>query len=501
VRGVDPETVRDARSDPGVGPRLVETLPEVVGEAAARFGDRIAFVGADGSTVTYAELHRRAERAAAGMHAAGLGPGDVVALRLPSDIHYVLAYLGAARIGAITAGINPKLAVAEQVALVDLAGPALVLDDSSQVTALEQSRDAAPPVVGADPDRDVAIVFTSGTTGLPKGAVFTNRQLAAVTAIDVQGRWDGGGHMVAATQFAHVGFMTKLAWYLRLGSTIHMLDRWTAGEVLRLVSEHRMPSIGGVAPQIALMVRAPEARELDFSAVQSIIVGGGASSPALVAEARERFGAAYSIRYSSTECGGCGTGTALDADDEEALHTVGRPRAGVAVAIRDEDGPLPEGEIGEVCLRSDAVMDRYWNDPAATADTIREGWLHTGDLGYLDDRGLLRLAGRSKEMYIRGGYNVYPMEVETALSDHPAVADVAVIGVPDDVMGERGLAIVVPSDPAQPPTLDDLCSHLRDRIATHKWPEAIRVTDALPLTAMQKIDRRALRAETQLSFE
>ena len=480
-------------------------LPEVVAEAAARFGDDPAFVAPGGTVTTYADLHHRAGRVAAGMRAAGVASGDVVALRLPSDISYVLAYLGAARVGAITAGINPKLARPEQDSLVDLVGPALVLDDPDQVAALEATTAGTPHPVDTDPDRDVAIVFTSGTTGQPKGAVFTNRQLHAITEIDVQSRWGGGGHMVASTQFAHVGFMTKLPWYLRLGSTIHMLDRWTPGGVLRLVSEHRMASIGGVAPQIALMVRAPESRQLDFSSVTSIIVGGGPSSPSLVAAARERFGAGYSIRYSSTEGGGCGTGTALDADDDEALHTVGRPRPGVELSIRDDGRELPPGEIGEVCLRSPAVMDRYWNDPDATRSAIRRGWLHTGDLGFLDERGLLRLAGRSKEMYIRGGYNVYPMEVEGLLADHPAVADVAVVGVPDDVMGERGLAVVVPSDRHRPPTLEDLCAHLRGRVATYKLPEALRIVDELPLTPMQKVDRRALALDPavagQPSFE
>jgi acyl-CoA synthetase (AMP-forming)/AMP-acid ligase II len=325
-------------------------LPEVVAEAAARFGSTPAFVAPDGTSTTYAELHHRSARVAAGMRDAGVAPGDVVTLQLASDIHYVLAYLGAARLGAITAGINPRLAPPEQQALVDLVAPALVLRHAADVSALE-APSAPPDLPSDDPDRAVAVVFTSGTTGLPKGAVFTNRQLQAITDIDVQGRWGGGAAMVAATQFAHVGFMTKLAWYLRLGSTIHMLDRWEAGAVLRLVSEHRMPSIGGVAPQIALLVRAPEARRLDFSAVQSIIVGGGASSPALVAEAREVFGAGYSIRYSSTESGGCGTGTALDADDDEALHTVGRPRPGVEISIRDDDRVVPDGTVGEVCVR------------------------------------------------------------------------------------------------------------------------------------------------------
>lgn len=474
-----------------------ESLPDTVAMAAEEFGDRIALVGADGAEVRYDELHRRSCAVAAGLYASGVRAGDVVALRLASDIPYVLAYLGAAAIGAITAGINPKLAAGEQDALVALCAPRMVIDDDATVHTLEaDGRNApTPPVIDHDEGRDVVIVFTSGTTGLPKGAVFTNRQLGAIVDIDVGGRWGGGGHMLASTQFAHVGFMTKLPWYLRTGSTIHMIDRWTASGVLRLVSEHRMSSIGGVAPQIALMLRAPESHTLDFSDVSSLVVGGGTSSPALVDRARERFGASYSIRYSSTECGGCGTGTAFDADDEEALHTVGRPRPGVEVSIRAEDGSVvPDGDVGEVCLRSAAMMDRYWNDPETTAATIRDGWLWSGDLGRLDDRGLLRLAGRRKEMYIRGGYNVYPMEVEAVLADHPDVVDVAVVGVPDEVMGERGVAVVVPVDPASPPTLERLCDHLRGRVAPFKLPEAIHIVEALPLTPMQKVDRRALEA-------
>lgn len=470
-------------------------LPEVVAEAARRFGATPAFVAANGAVTTYEQLARRVERLAAGLHEAGIQAGDVVALRLPSTIEYVLAYLGAAHVGAITAGINPKLAPPEQDALTVLVAPRLVLDDPTAVTVLEAATSPVPAAVPSDPDRDVAIVFTSGTTGLPKGAVFTNRQLTAITQIDVGDVWGGGGAMLAATQFAHVGIMTKLPWYLRLGCTIHMIDRWTASGVLQLVADHGMASIGGVAPQIALMVRAPEAQTLDFRAVKTIVMGGGASSPALVAAARTTFGAAYSIRYSSTESGGCGTGTAFDADDDEALHTVGRPRPGVEISIRADGVPVADGEIGEVCVQSDAVMNRYWNDPEATAATLRDGWLHTGDLGFIDERGLLRLAGRSKEMYIRGGYNVYPMEVEAVLADHPGIADVAVVGVPDEVLGERGVACVVAHPAAPTPTLDSVITHLRGRIATFKFPEAVFVVDELPLTPMQKIDRRALQAQ------
>jgi acyl-CoA synthetase (AMP-forming)/AMP-acid ligase II len=227
--------------------------------------------------------------------------------------------------------------------------------------------------------------------------------------------------------------------------------------------------------------------------VTTIIMGGAASPPALVREARERLGAAYSIRYSSTESGGCGTGTAFDADDDEALFTVGTPRGGIEVGICDDEaGPLPDGEVGEVWLRSPTAMAGYWRDDETTAATLVDGWLRTGDLGAIDERGNLRLAGRTKEMFIRGGYNVYPAEVEAVLADHPLVREVVVVPRPDDVMGELGVAVVVPVDAAKPPTLEDLRGFAEGRLARYKLPEAIRVVDEIPLTPMQKVDRRAL---------
>src|SRR5690606_15478142 len=175
------------------------------------------------------------------------------------------------------------------------------------------------------------------------------------------------------------------------------------------------------------------------------------------------------IRYSSTESGGCGTATAFDADDDEALFTVGRPRREIDVAVRDDDGrPVPDGEVGELWLRSPTQMSGYWGDPDATAATIVDGWLRTGDLARIDERGLVRLAGRRKEMFIRGGYNVYPAEVEAELAAHAKISEVAVVPRPDPVMGEIGVAVVAPRDPTAPPTLDDLRAHLRDRLAAYK---------------------------------
>jgi acyl-CoA synthetase (AMP-forming)/AMP-acid ligase II len=461
-------------------------LDRVVPEAARRFGDHPALLAADGTPTSYRELDRASDEAAVGLARRGVGLGSVVALTLPSTPEYVVAYVALAKLGAVAAGVNPRLTDAERAVALDVIGPDHVLEGGVERLRV---RDEAPPALAADPERPVAIVLTSGTTGRPRGAEFRVRQIAAVTAADVGDTWGGGGPMIASTQFAHIGFMTKLAWYLRLGTTQLLVDRWRAGDVLDLVERHRVSSLGGVAPQIALMLRDPDFDRRDLSCVETIVVGAAPSPPALVREARERFGAAYSIRYSSTESGGVGTGTAFDAPDEEALHTVGRPRPPVELAIRD----------GEVCLRSPTVMAGYWRDPEATAEVLRDGWLHTGDLGSIDDAGCLRLVGRAQEMFIRGGYNVYPLELEAVLSQHPAVAEVAVAPRPDEVMGEIGVAVVVPRDAAAPPSLDDLRAFAADRLAAHKLPEALRLVPALPLTAMQKLDRRALAAHESRS--
>ena len=475
------------------------TLAATVREAAQRFGDRAALVDPDGTPLSYADLDRASDDVAAGLRLAGVGPGDVVLLRLTSDSRYVIAYAAAAKIGAITAGVNPRLAPPEQAAVAAEAGGALTLATAADVDALRRRDTTRPlPRLPDDPERPVALVFTSGTTGQPKGALFCNRQLAAVTRIDVADAWGdpraAPAPMLAGTQFAHVGFMTKLPWYLRLGTTTHILGRWRAADALACIAEQRIPSVGGVAPQFALFLKE-DLESYDLECVQTLVVGGAASPPAMVREARERFGAAYSIRYSSTESGGCGTGTPFDADDDVALHTVGSPRGAIEVGVHDDDGnPLPPGEVGEVWLRSPTTMSEYWRDPDTTATALHAGWLRTGDLGLIDDRGNLRLAGRKKEMFIRGGYNVYPAQVESALADHPGVADVAVVPRPHDVMGEIGVAVIVPADTTRPPSLEDVRTFLEPQLARYKLPEAIRVVDALPLTPMQKIDRRRLAA-------
>jgi len=338
-------------------------------------------------------------------------------------------------------------------------------------------------------------VFTSGTTGTPKAAVFTEYQLRAVTRIDTGDVWAqrAGEPVMAITQFAHVGFMTKLPWYLQRGQRMFIQARWRARDTLALLAKHRMTTLNAVAPQLALLLRVPDFDAFDLSAVKLIIAGAAASPPALIEEARRRLNAPYTVRYSSTESGGCGLGTAPDADDEEALFTIGRPRSGIACEIRDDDGRVaPEGDVGELWLRTPSAFAGYWRDPEASAATIVDGWIRTGDLGRRDERGLVRLVGRRKEMFIRGGYNVYPAEVEAVLGTHSAVAQCAVVPRPDPVMGEVGVAVIVPRDGAKPPTLAKLRDHAASQIAHYKLPEDLRLATDLPLTALHKLDRAAL---------
>lgn len=485
----------------------------VAREAARRFGDRPVVVAPDG-TLTYAALDEHADRLAAGLAGHGIGEGDIVALALASGGDWLVAATALSRIGATFAGLSTVITPSDRADLIQLIRPKLVLAQRETVDGMPLrtdvvvldpggrgaplSTDDAPPAdLDHDPDRAAAICFTSGTTGRAKAALFRERQLLAIQQIDLgpqaEQTWGGGSPMLASTQFAHVGMTTKLPWYLRVGATLHVMARWRPDDALRLVAAERMPTIGVVAPQLALMLRSPLVDHLDLSCVQGIIAGGAASPPSLVEEARSRFGAGYSIRYSSTESGGVGLATAFDAPDHEALHTVGRPRPGVEVRVAgDDDVELPRNEVGELQLRSGAVMDGYLGDPGATAAALTaDRWLRTGDLALIDDEGCVQLRGRRTDMYIRGGYNVFPQEVEAALLEHPAVADVAVVPQSDDLMGEVGVALVVAADATAPPSLTMLREHCENRIARYKWPEVVVIVEAIPLTSAQKIDRRA----------
>ncbi len=500
-------------------------LARTVTEAARRYGDRSALVAPDGWELGYRELDRISDEVAAHLVHRGLGEGSIVALVLPPCPEFTVLYAAAAKIGATTAGINHRLTPPERLAVARQAGADLTVttpgewpgdglgdgpdgehvevtlrraDGPGEVLPGLRVPDGIPPPLPEDPDRPVAIVFTSGTTGTPKGAVFAGRQLAWIRRTDTGDVWADPAappvHTVAATAITHLGSMTKLPGNLLRGLTIHQLERWRAREALELTARHGVQTIAGIPTQVALMLRDPAFADTDLHRVRSVVVGGGPATRALLEEVRERLGVPLAIRYSCTEAG-IGLGTSIDDPPEDALVSVGRPHAGVELTIRDADGAVvADGEVGEVCLRSPAVMTGYHRDPLSTSAAMTpDGAVRTGDLGVVDDLGRLRLRGRTREMYIRGGFNVYPVEVEAVLADHPDVAEVVVVPRADDVMGEVGVAVVVPRPGAPAPTLEALRAVAADRLAHHKLPEDLRTVGALPLTPMDKVDRAALR--------
>ena len=494
-------------------------LALAVRKAAREHGAATALVAGRGPlSLSFQQLNAASEAMAARLAVRGVGQGQVAALLLPASLDYVVAYCALAKVGAVTAGVGAHYSAAERQAMLDRVRPDVVIGTEelltgrlpdAQIIPVRQAEDrrefaAGLPMLGRERRRTFpgprshndseTIVFTSGTSGLPKGALFGAKQIAAISEMDNRAQ-SAPMPLLVATGLNHVGFMTKLAGHLLAGNRLHILPRWRAREALGLICDEGVPVIGGVAAQVALLLRVPDLPGYRTGAIKALIIGGGPSPAELVRQARESFGAAYSIRYSSTESGGLGTLTAFDAPDEELFSTVGRPREGTEISMRDEEGKeIPAGETGEVWIRSASVMSEYWHDPAATRAALTpDGWLRTGDVGLLDDIGCLRLAGRRDDMFIRGGYNVHPQEVEAVLQEHAGVGEVAVVPRPDAVMGQVGVAFVVPRDPDAPPTVEELRLFAGSRLARHKLPEEVRVVPSLPLTAGQKVDRSALR--------
>ena len=504
------------------------TLVEVHRAAARLNGDVEAYVepetaGWPRRALTFAGLDRAADGLAGLLASHGVGPGTVVCLLLPSSIDYMVAFAAAARLGAVTSGINLRLGAPEVTSIVDRTRPVVtIVDDAVDVpvgpvgTVLTRSEctaaaDGPPPTSWPEtaPSDPVAVVWTSGTTGLPKGAVFDHDNLRAVAdGTDVLS--EPGDRRLSPLPFAHVGSMTRVWDEAANGvTTVITPAPWRAADAVPVMEGERITVAQGVPTQWALVLARPELAAADLSTLR--VAGTGASRvPAeLVADLRDALGVPVVVRYTSTEAS-LGTGTVPGDPDEAVATSVGRPVPGVELMVADDDGSaLIDGEVGRVRLRSQAVMRGYWGGPptgpgakglvfdaeATAAVLAGDGWLTTGDFGYLDGDGRLHLVGRANELYIRGGYNVYPAEVEAALSEHPDVAQVAVVGAPDPVLGEVGVAFVVLED-GMDVDADALLARLRETarssIADYKAPDRVVVVDRLPLTSMMKVDKRIL---------
>ncbi len=476
---------------------------ELLRKIAAEHPDRAAFVELD-RRLTFAQWDRAADGVAALFAGRGVRPGDVVALLVPSSIDYAVCYQAAMRLRAITTGVNTRLGPPEIASILERTQPRVVIRDGDLGEVREAYTHAplraAPRVEPGDP---VAIVWTSGTTGMPKGAVFDHRNLQAVAV--------GAGAMgapfdvrLAPLPFAHVAFMSRPWEEIENAiTTVITPTPWTATDALRLMAREGVTVGQGVPTQWRLVLDHADFEQSDLSSLRIAGTGAATVPPELIREMQARLGCPVVIGYTSTEAA-ITSGTVPGDSPEVISRTVGRPRVNVALEIVDDEGEkCPTGAVGRVRCRSDAVMRGYWHDPERTAEVLgADGWLMTGDLGFLDERGYLTLVGRRSEMYIRGGYNVYPAEVERVLSEHPGVAHVAVLGVPDPVLGEIGYAYVVStSDPdsAGCPTLEELRAFCRTALADYKAPDRLRFVGSLPLTSVGKVDKRALAEDAALA--
>jgi acyl-CoA synthetase (AMP-forming)/AMP-acid ligase II len=482
------------------------TSHETLRAVAAEYGDREAYVDAHGERMTFAEWDSAADGTAAALADLGVAEGDVVALIIASSIDYAICYQAAMRLGAITSGVNPRLGPGEVASILRRSRPSVLITEGDRElppgefhrldrSILGSFRSLGRPAREATPDpgRPVAIVWTSGTTGDPKGAVFDHRNLTAVSA--------GAGPLRAAydrrispSPFSHVGYMVHLTEEIEyVMTTIVPPTPWKADAVLALMERERATVGQGVPTQWRLLLDRPEFDATDLSTLRICGTGAAPASPALVREMQERMGCPVVIGYTSTEAA-LTTGS-LPGDDAELIaRTVGRARANVELRLVDDDGAeVAPRTTGGVQCRSGAVMRRYWEDPDATSAVLDEdGWLDTGDGGWLDEAGYLTLVGRRTEMYFRGGYNVYPVEVERVVSEHPAVAQVAIVAKLDPVLGDIGVAFVIAAENHDAPTLAEIREWSNRSISNYKAPDMLEIVSELPLTSMGKVDKRAL---------
>ena len=504
----------------------LSTIDAVLDRAAEINGDVEAYVepaveGRERRSLTFAAWRQRADATAHFLRGLGVADDDVVCLVLPPSIDFAVLYQGIVRLGAITTGINPRMGEAERQSIFDRMRPTLtIIDDDAEHPGAQAGRvvrlaEVVDPPPALRPDVEprsssapVAVVWTSGTTGLPKGALFDHEALRAVaTGTDVLSQ--PGDRRLSPLPFSHVSYVTR-AWdeIANAITTIISPAPWRAETTLAAMMAEDVTVAQGVPTQWALLMEHDELDAANLPHLRLAGTGAARMAPSQVRRLTERIGAPVVVRYTSTETS-LGTGTRPGDADEVVALSVGRPVPGVEMLLVDPEGhAVAPGEVGRVRLRSAAVMRGYVGSraglgrgvpPPIDADltaSVRggDGWITTGDFGCLDDEGNLMLVGRDNELYQRGGYNVYPAEVEQALDGAPGVEQVAVVAGEDPVLGEVGVVFVVPSAGGSAPVLDELRAHVARQLADYKAPEVLVEIDALPVTPMGKVDKRALKA-------
>ncbi|MCX5415217.1 type I polyketide synthase [Streptomyces sp. NBC_00059] len=501
---------------------LIRPLPELLAEHARQFGDKVAFRDALRS-VTYAGLEQRTRHLAGHLAERRLHPGDRVAILLGNSVETVESYLALTRAGVIGVPINPRITEAELTYLLDDSGARLVITDptrAEQLAHLLADRadlrvlvtGGGPVPVGTDsfetlaatepatPPRDdlglddpAWMLYTSGTTGRPKGVLSTQRNClwsvaacyAPIPALSADDRvlWP-------LPLFHSLSHIVCVLGVTAVGATARIVDGYAAADVLDALREEASTFLAGVPTMYHQLVRA--AREENFEApdLRMCLVGGAVTTAALRRSFEEAFHAPLLDAYGSTET--CGSITINWPTGARVEGSCGLPVPGLGVRLVDPETGLDAqaGQEGEVWVRGPSVMLGYHNQPEATAEALRDGWYHTGDLARRDDAGYFTVTGRIKELIIRGGENIHPGEVEEVLRSVPGVADVAVVGKPHDVLGEVPVAFVVPGGTGTDP--EALLAACRDRLSYFKVPEELYEIDRIPRTASGKITRHVL---------
>lgn len=504
------------------------TLAELVRDVAMRDGAKAALIFAD-QPITYADLDARIERAANGLAARGIGQGDRVALLLPNIPEFMVAYYAVMRRGAIVVPIN-VLYKAEEIAYVlqDSEAKALIVHSGfapQGVPAAAQSPSVAfVAVVGGDapegtiawdgmtdgaaPERDAVsvspddiatICYTSGTTGRSKGAMLTHRNFIANNEqMDLVERVKAHSSdiLLLVLPLFHIYAMNcGMNGFLRAGATIVLIPRFEPTQVLEQMQKHRCTFFHAAPPMYVAWANLPTLGDYDLSRVRGAF-SGAAPLPVQILEHFNRVaGFEISEGYGLTETAPV-THTNY-AGPVNKPGTVGPPLPGVEVRLVDEnDQDVPPGVEGELICRGDNVTSGYWRKPEATAEAMRGGWFHTGDIATVDADGYYSIVDRKKDMINAGGFKVWPREVEEVLFRHPAVREAAVVAMPDAYVGERPMAYIALKD-GQTASADDLITYCKEHLATFKVPRHIEFRDELPKLPTGKVLRRVLRDEAR----
>lgn len=505
----------------------IATLAELLPRRAALHPDRTAMLWHD-VAISYAELDRRSRQVAAGLRAAGVKRGDRIAYIGRNSADYYELLFGIVRLNAVMMPLNWRLADAELDYILDDARVAMLFGeathiartasaglDAGLVVAIDVTQPGASPYArwrdgylpeGGDGDagpNDVAMqLYTSGTTGRPKGAMLSHRNILCLrTEVPLADqlpwyRWTAKDVSILSLPLFHIGTAAWGIIGLHHGGSLVIQPEFEPGAMIDVIARHRVTRIAMVPSALQMLIEHPAARDADFSSMEYVFYGASPMPLSLLLRAMEVIGGDFVQIYGMTET--CGSLVALPPEDhgrEESrrMLSAGRPFPGVEVAVREADGSfLPEGAIGEIVIRSPSNMIGYCGQPEETARVIDpDGWLRTGDAGFIED-GYVYVHDRIKEMIITGGENVYPAEVEAAIVAHPAVADVAVIGIPDDCWGEAVKAVVVPL-PGQPVEAAEIIAWARGRIAGFKVPKTVDFVETLPRNASGKLLRKELR--------